>query len=413
MLSLFDSFSIRLSASWRVPRHLSLHRYQIPNPHKVIGRYRKLEYPPDLRNTAMAQLPQQSHRLQPPKYFFYSFPFPLADPIADVPRRSIIYRGLSAGVILCDVWRHISLAKLFHELSSVVALIASHRHSPAAAHLAGELNTHIALCCSSCTRDTGVGHQSVSILQKKMPGIIELCFLSFSFLAQQRVRIGRRLMRLVRPFLTVKVHRRIPRIVRRVFITVASLLETLQSCRRLNKGPVHCEVFIAEQAVSPRSLKHSGEKLLGNIALQTPFAVLTKCRRIPNVVVHTQPNEPAEQHGVVELFHQHPLASHAVQYLKEQRSKQLLGCDRRSPGIRIQLLKPWRKINEDLIHQLADRTKRMILRNSLFGRDVAELSVLMKIVSSHLFRLRCWIEVLLKCTLKPPSGYSLFELQQL
>src|SRR6266436_35833 len=280
MLCLFDSFSIRLSASWRVPRHLSLHSYQIPDPHKVISRYRKLEYPPDLRNTPMAQLPQQSHRLQPPKYFFYSFPFPLADSIADVPRRSIIYRGLSADVILRNVWRHISLAKLFHELSSVIALITSHSHSPAAAHLAGELNTHIALCRSSCTRYTGIGHQSVSILHKQMPGIIELCFLSFSLLAQQRVRIGRRLMRLIRSFLTVKVHRRIPRIVRRGFIPLASLFETLQPCRRLDKGPVHCEVFIAEQAVSRRSLKHSCKKLLGNIALQKSFADLSKCRRI-------------------------------------------------------------------------------------------------------------------------------------
>src|SRR6266436_7791887 len=170
MLCLFDSFSIRLPASWRVPRHLSLHRYQIPDPHKVICRYRKLEYPPDLRNTPMAELPQQAHRLQPPKYFFYSFTFSLADCVPDVPRRSIIYRGLSAGLILRNVWRHISLAKLFHELSSVIALIASHRHSPAAAHLAGELNTHIALCRPSCTSDTGISHQSVSILHKQMPG---------------------------------------------------------------------------------------------------------------------------------------------------------------------------------------------------------------------------------------------------
>src|SRR5712691_7363057 len=136
MLWLFDSFLMRLPASWRVRRHLSLHSYQIPDPHKVISRYRKLEYPPDLGNTPMAQLPQQSHRLQPPKYFFYPFPFPLADSIADVLRRSSIYRGLSADVILRNVWRHINLAKLFHELSGVVALIASHRHSPDAAHLA-------------------------------------------------------------------------------------------------------------------------------------------------------------------------------------------------------------------------------------------------------------------------------------
>jgi hypothetical protein len=37
----------------------------------------------------------------------------------------------------------------------------------------------------------------------------------------------------------------------------------------------------------------------------------------------------------------------------------------------------------------------------------------MKIVSAHLIRLRCWIEGLLQSTFKPPTGYLLFEQQNL
>src|SRR5215469_9158024 len=100
MLSVFDSFSIPSAASWRVRRHLCLHCYQISDPHKVVSRHSKLEYPSDLGNAPVSKLGQQTHRLQPAKYFFYSFTFPLADSISPVPGRSLINRGLSPSVIL-------------------------------------------------------------------------------------------------------------------------------------------------------------------------------------------------------------------------------------------------------------------------------------------------------------------------
>ena len=128
MLCLFDSFSIRLSASWRVRRHLSLHRYQIPDPHKVISRYRKLEYPPDLRNTPMAQLPEQSHRLQPPKYFFYSFPFPLADCVSAVPCCSRVDRAAPVAFrVLCYVRRDVHMPAFGCEIPGVVTFVCTHR----------------------------------------------------------------------------------------------------------------------------------------------------------------------------------------------------------------------------------------------------------------------------------------------
>ena len=89
MLSVVDSFSVPPPATRRVRRHPSLHSYQIPDPHKVVSRYGKLEYPSDLGNSPVAKLAQQTYCFQPPKYFFYSLTFPLADSISAVVRLSI------------------------------------------------------------------------------------------------------------------------------------------------------------------------------------------------------------------------------------------------------------------------------------------------------------------------------------
>src|SRR5258705_4733882 len=212
-------------------------------------------------------------------------------------------------------------------------------------------------------------------------------------------------MRVIRAFLPVKVYRRIPRIIWRRLILIASLLETLKAGRRFKQRPIDCEMLIAEQPVFFRLVKHLFEESLGNVSLQKPLSVLAEGCRIPNVVVHTQPNEPPEQHVVVELFHQQSFTSHAVKYLKQQSAEQLLGRDRRPPGLRIKLLELRRQLYKYLVHHFADRTKGMILRHPLLGRDVAKHSILMKIVSAHFFRLRRWIEGLLQSTLQSATGY--------
>ena len=155
MLCSSDSFSLHFPALRRVRRHLSLHRYEIPDPHEVISRYRKLEYPPDLGSTSVAQLPEQPHGLQPPKDLLYSLPFPLADCVPGVPRRSLIYRRPSPTVVLRNMRRHICLANLFDKRSCIVSLVAPHRHSAPAAYFAREHNTCIALCRPSRSRGAG------------------------------------------------------------------------------------------------------------------------------------------------------------------------------------------------------------------------------------------------------------------
>jgi hypothetical protein len=227
---LFDSFPLRFLALRRVRRHLSLHRYQIPDSHKVISRDRKLEYPIDLCNASVAQLPQQPHSLPPAKDLLYPFPLPLADCVAGVPGGPLVYGRPSSTVVLSNMRRHICLANRRDKLLRIVSLVGPHRRSVPNAYFAGEHNTRIALCCPSRLRDAGVDNESTSVLHKQMPAIVELCFLSLSFLAQQSVRIGRRLMRMVGTFLAVEVHRGISRIIWWCFIPTTFPLETLQPC---------------------------------------------------------------------------------------------------------------------------------------------------------------------------------------
>src|SRR6185369_4579169 len=78
-----------------------------------------------------------------------------------------------------------------------------------------------------------------------------------------------------------------------------------------------------------------------------------------------------------------------------------------------ELLKPRRQLYKYLVHHFPDRTKWMVLRHPLLGRDVAEHSILMKVVSAHFFGLRRWIEGLLQSTLQPSDGLLLFDLHRL
>src|ERR1700733_739957 len=384
MLKFFDSFLLLCYALGREQRHLSLYSYQIPDPHKIIGCDCELEYPSHLGKATVLQFSQLRHGLEPPKYFLYPFALLLADSITGVPGRSPIYRRPSTGVVLRDVRRHVYRPKLVNKPTSVVSLISSHRRSSLTANLASEHNSSVTLRSPSRSRSFGIDSKSVPIFHKQMTGVIEFRFFSFSLLAQQRLGIGCRFMGLIRAFLTVKVHGWISRIIRwRSILSPLFSLETLESRRRLDQSPVNRKGFVAEQPMLASSLKNPLEKHVGNFPLRKSLPVLGERCRIPNLIVHAQPDKPAEQEIVIKLLHQHPLATDAVEHFDQQRPQQLLRCDRRSSNFRIQPLELCRHLQEYLIDHLAHWPKRMVTRNSLSQRSVAEHFVLLKIVSTH------------------------------
>ena len=160
-------------------------------------------------------------------------------------------------------------------------------------------------------------------------------------------------------------------------------LKTLRAGPRFQQRTVHAEVLVRRPSLFSRLRHHPLQKFLGYLGLQQPVAVLGKHRRIPHRIIQIQPHKPAEQHVVVHLFHQQPLAAHRIQHLQQLCAQQLLRRNRRATHFRVHLVELRRKLLQDFIHHRADRTQRMIFAHSLLWGNVAEHVTLLLIGSSH------------------------------
>ena len=190
-------------------------------------------------------------------------------------------------------------------------------------------------------------------------------------------------MRVIAALLAVKVHRRIAaavfgRLRRSVFA-----LKTLLSRPGFDQCSVHGEVFFRQQALLARLLQHLLEERLRDVAFQQPLAVLGEHRHVPHRIVHVQAHEPAVQQVVIQLLHQLPFAADGVEHLQQQRPQQLLGRYRGPAPLGVQRAKARRQIRQHLIHHLPQRSQRVVLRDPLLRRDVAEHSTLLLVVASH------------------------------
>lgn len=87
------------------------------------------------------------------------------------------------------------------------------------------------------------------------------------------LRIGRRLVRGVLPFLAPKVHSRIAATVPRLLVLL-SPLKTLLPCPGLNEGGVHRKVLIGEGPFCLRLGEHLFEEPLGYVPMRKTLSVL-------------------------------------------------------------------------------------------------------------------------------------------
>jgi hypothetical protein len=108
---------------------------------------------------------------------------------------------------------------------------------------------------------------------------------------------------------------------------------------------VSTEVFAGEQAADLRQVQNARKELGRDITVEQSISVLAEHRGIPHRFVRREPNEPAKQQIVVELFHQLPFRSHRVERLRQQRSQQ----SRRPPLARIE------PVERRRVNQFADR----------------------------------------------------------
>ena len=125
MLSCVDSFFLRAAAFSRQQAYYSLDRYQLSHSDQVVSRRREDEDPIHALSPAVAQLAQQTYRLQPAEDLFDPFTLPLTDLIALVSCGAAIDGRLAVSVVLGHVRRHLQLAQVLHEVLGVVVLVAA------------------------------------------------------------------------------------------------------------------------------------------------------------------------------------------------------------------------------------------------------------------------------------------------
>src|SRR6266481_942803 len=146
--------------------------------------------------------------------------------------------------------------------------------------------------------------QSVPVLHDSMPHIGQLRLTALGLAVKPALRVGRALMRVILALLTVEV----------LTAVAAPVLRAKALLRRpgLDQGPVHRKMLIRQQRLHLRVMQELGHELLEHLALLQALAVLRKRRWIPHPIIRGQPNKPAIEKVVVQLFHQLPFRAHAV-----------------------------------------------------------------------------------------------------
>jgi hypothetical protein len=99
-------------------------------------------------------------------------------------------------------------------------------------------------------------------------------------------------VRLIRPLLTVKVYRRIARIVRRSRGLGIFSPKTLHARPGFQQRSIHGEVLIRQQTPLPCLPGHSLEEGFANIPIEQALAVLGEHGHIPDRVIHIQAHKP-------------------------------------------------------------------------------------------------------------------------
>src|SRR6266853_3100523 len=195
----------------------------------------------------MSQLPETAYCLHPAEDLLYSLALLLADPITLMPRGSSVN---SAVFLLRYVRRGVERTGIRYETFGVIAFIGSDGYPIVARNRLDHHRRCIPLGCAIGLHRFHIRDQSVSIVHQYVAGVTQLCFLARALARQQRLRVGRGLMRRVAPLLAMKVHRRITGIIHGPVLTAVLILETLQTRAGLQQCSVYCKVLIRHKIQS-------------------------------------------------------------------------------------------------------------------------------------------------------------------
>ena len=223
----------------------------------------------------------------------------------------------------------------------------------------------------------GADDQAVAVLHERVAHGAELGLLARAFAVRPGVRVGRGGMRVIAVLLAAEVLLAIAPRIRR---WAGAILrpEALDACPGVEQRAIDREVLRREQGLHPELHQHGGKEACRHLARQQPVAVLGKSRGVPDRVVHTEADKPAEQQ--VEVY---PLNQLALRADQVEGLQQPLGRDRIPARWRIEQVQLSRHLGQSGIDDRADQPQRVVRADPLFQIHVAEQRTPHLILAAH------------------------------
>jgi hypothetical protein len=165
------------------------------------------EQPVHLVQTAQLDLAQRAGLLQPSEALLHQPAAAQADRVAGVPCGSPVEVRAALGVVLRNMQGDVELERSLDEVLRVAGLVRAQRDAPfaASALLFEQDQRGLAFGVAIGRGHHRGGDQAVAVLHQRVAEIGQMRLLAIALHVQPRVRIGGRLMRLVRALLAVEV----------------------------------------------------------------------------------------------------------------------------------------------------------------------------------------------------------------
>jgi hypothetical protein len=256
---------------------------RIPHAYEVTSCGCKGEYLPHFVQPAVSGPAQHAHGLQPAEDFFDSFSFRLAGLVTGAVRgcrrsrcRHAAFR--SAPHAALHSFRATSPRSLGCHILYLPRLL--HAQCPECTQPSAEPHPVPRCHCTAPVRypqPTRCGLQSWRC--RSMP----VSTLATTLARQSCVRIGLRLMCIVTPHFSVKVRRRVTRVVRRRRFRLIFSLKALPPRPCFDQASIHAELLFGKQSGSSGLIQNQRKERLRDIAFHQPVPILAEYGR-PNTV---------------------------------------------------------------------------------------------------------------------------------
>jgi hypothetical protein len=242
-----------------------------PPAHQVLGRGAKGELPIDEDRRGGAICGKERDRIQPAERPLDKLPLSMTQSISGVSRgASIAATATVDEFVLRDVRSDAHAVDDCAPRARVIGLVPRDGEPLCRQRqLAQHRERGVAFGRPARVGDRRVDDESVAILGQQVRKVPELRLATHRFLAQPRVRSGRRLMGVVPSGLAVEIHGRVFRIVRRSARRILRL-ETLVAGPRFQQRAIDREVLVRQQALLLDRREHLREECVDPLRLTFP-----------------------------------------------------------------------------------------------------------------------------------------------